>query len=67
MCRNELTSWMQEAGDWEKVVRPTIVETIAWEENQMGKPQTDGNKWVIFGEFSIFKSYSQTQIKKTDR
>lgn len=51
--RNELMSWIHEAGNWELVVRPTIVETIAWAEKQFGKPQTDGNKWVIFGKHQL--------------
>ena len=43
-------NWAEEEGGWEKVVRPMVVETIAWAETQFGKPQTAGNKWVIFGE-----------------
>ena len=42
--------WAEDEGGWEKVVRPIVVETIAWAEKQFGKPQTAGNKWVIFGE-----------------
>ena len=48
--RSQLMNWAEEEGGWEKVVRPMVVETIAWAETQFGKPQTVGNKWVIFGE-----------------
>lgn len=49
ICRSELMKWAEEDGNWKRVVRPMIVETIDWAEKTFGKPKTAGHKWVIFG------------------
>lgn len=49
ICRSELMKWAEEDGNWDKIVRPMIVDTIAWAEKQFGKSKTAGNKWAIFG------------------